>query len=408
MAVEAHYGLVDSKSRTAIPLKGVSVEAEICGYVLGLKSTLKYHNSSNDPLEVVFRLPLEQSHAVVGLTALIGGHKVRAELKEKQEAKLMYDDAIASGQTAALAEEKAGDIFSMSLGNFPSLTEAEIVLEIVGELPIDAEGEVRFSLPNTLKPRYVPAGSFDPLAPVGGAGTDVKRANVSTMQEFSLSILNQEVVDTVASPTHSIEVRREDRAGTKVDVALSDCSSESLAKDLVILIKHKQPHVPKALVELGMEDGSDFMKHAAVMINFFPEFPTTMPQSCREFIFLIDRSGSMCGSDIESAKQTLLLFLKSLPKDCRFNILGFGSTYVKLFKEASVKYSQESLDKALLHVQQIAANMGGTELLPPLKDVLSVKPPGGIPREVFVLTDGSVSNTHSCIDIVKRNASTSR
>ena len=109
--VEQVFGLILKDKRTPLPLKDVSVEAEIQGYVLGLKSTLNYANESPDPVEVVFRFPLEQSHAVVGLTAVIDGRKIKAQVKEKEEARADYDDALASGRSAALAEEKSGDVF---------------------------------------------------------------------------------------------------------------------------------------------------------------------------------------------------------------------------------------------------------------------------------------------------------
>ena len=139
-------GLLVKGKNTALPLQDVSVKADITGFVLGLRSTLKYFNDAAEPAEVVFRFPLEQSHAVVGLTAVIDGRRIRAQIKEKEEARAAYDDAIASGQSAALAEEKSGDVFSISLGNLPPEKEAEIQLQVVGELGIDAEGGVRFSL----------------------------------------------------------------------------------------------------------------------------------------------------------------------------------------------------------------------------------------------------------------------
>ena len=403
MAEEDMFGLVCLKTKTPVPLKDTVVEAEISGYVLGLKSTLKYHNASADPLEVVFRFPLEQSHAVVGLSALIDGHKIRAELKEKEEARMMYDDAIASGQTAALGEEKTADIFKVSLGNLPAGKEAEIELQLVGELPIDAEGEVRFSLPTALKPRYVPSGSTDPLAGVGGE--QVLTAGVSSVGKFKLCVCDQETIETVTSPTHSLSVQREQDSDL-VTVTLSE-SSQSLATDLVICLKHKQPHTPKALVEQGNPEGKDFMKQSALMINFFPEFGQ-VESLCCEFLFLVDRSGSMRGNYINSARETLLLFLKSLPDDCHFNIIGFGSRYVKLFEKGSVPYSQATLDEAITHTKGMFANLGGTELLPPLKDILQGKPPKGLSRQVFVLTDGSVSNTQACVDLVKKNVATAR
>ena len=88
----------------------------------------------------------------MSLAALVDGRRIRAEVKSEEEARAEYDDAIASGQTAAFAKEKSGDIFSVCLGNLPPQKEAEIFLQLVGELPIDAEGEVRFSLP-TMHPQ---------------------------------------------------------------------------------------------------------------------------------------------------------------------------------------------------------------------------------------------------------------
>ena len=404
--MEANFGLVlKLKGRwKALPLKDVSVEAEIQGYVLGLESTLKYANESAEPAEVVFRFPLEQSHAVVGLTAIIDGRKIKAQLKEKEEARADYDDALASGQSAALAEEKSGDVFSISLGNLPAGKEAEIHLKLVGELGIDAEGSVRFSLPSSLKPRYSPAGSSDPLAGVGGgAQAQVDQASTSCVQHFQLTVLNAKEVAEVTSPTHTITATRsngEDRIGVVL------AGSETLVGDLVILIKHKLPHAPTALVEGGSSEREGIMKAPAVMINFFPEFDN-VDAAC-EFIFLVDRSGSMSGGFINSARETLILFLKSLPEGCNFNIIGFGSRYEKLFSAVSVPYTQESLDKATRHAREMQANLGGTELLQPLEYIFREKSTSGLPRQIFVLTDGAVSNTDACITRVRQNVKNSR
>ena len=401
--VEQKFGLLVKGNQTALPLKDVSVEAGVRGYVLGLKSTLRYANESPDPMEVMFRFPLEQSHAVVGLTAIIDGRRIKAQVKEKEEARADYDDALASGQSAALAEEKSGDVFSISLGNLPPQKEAEIHLQLVGELGIDAEGSVRFSLPSTLKPRYTPAGASDPLASVeGGAQGQVEHASTSSVQHFKLTVLNAQGVAEVTSPTHTITTTRND--DDKIDVLLA--GSQPLSSDLVIQIEPKAPHAPTALVESGSSEKEGIMKAPAVMVNFFPEFDN-VDAAC-EFIFLVDRSGSMSGGFINSARETLILFLKSLPEGCNFNIIGFGSSYEKLFPAVSVPYTQETLDKATQHAQGMQADLGGTELLRPLDYIFGEKTTSGLPRQIFVLTDGAVSNTDACIRKVKENAARSR
>ena len=402
---EERFGLIVTNKKTPLPLRDVSVRADIQGYVLGLKSTLTYINDSSEPVEVLFRFPLEDSHAVVGLTAVIDGRKIKAEIREKEEARAAYDDAIASGQSAALGEEKSGDVFSIALGNLPPQKSAEVHLDLVGELPIDAEGMVRFSLPSTLKPRYTPAGSVDPLASVSGAPeSQVEHSSVSGVQGFELSVLNasSQVAD-VTSPTHSIRSIR-DAADDKVIVTLAE--EKSLDRDLVIQIEHKRPHEATVLTESGGEGSKEFLGDPAVMVNFFPELEHS--EAACEFIFLVDRSGSMSGSYIRSARDTLILFMKSLPENSRFNIIGFGSSFEKLFSESSVPYSQETLDRAMAHLQNLQANLGGTELLAPLDAIFRSPASLGFVRQVFVLTDGSVSNTERCIQKVKDYASSAR
>ena len=116
----------------------------------------------------------------------------------------------------------------------------------------------------------------------------------------------------------------------------------------------------------------------------------------------------MSGGFINSARETLILFLKSLPEGCNFNIIGFGSRYEKLFSAVSVPYTQETLDKATRHAQEMQANLGGTELLQPLEYIFGEKITSGLPRQIFVLTDGAVSNTDACIRKMKENIAKSR
>lgn len=383
-----------------LPLKSCSVRAEVQGYVVGLNSTLKYVNNGDNPVEVLFRFPVDESFAVVGMEAVIGGKTITSQIKKKEEAKKDYVDAMARGATAALGEEKSGDIFSISLGNLPVHAEAEIHLKLVGELPIDAEGGVRFTLPAVLKPRYTPIGSVDPLTPMGGGA---QQGQAPAVYDFQMAVKSDDVAD-VTSPTHTLSVNRDDGI---VNVTLSGADAQPLKKDLVILIHHAEPHSPKVVYELGdaSKSQSSYMGAPAVMLSFFPEFE--VKRAAGEFIFLVDRSGSMRGSYIRSASETLILFLKSLPPGCSFNIIGFGSHFSCLFDE-SVPYNQENMKVAVRHADSLQADLGGTELLAPLTHVFKQRPIPGLPRQIFVLTDGSVSNTQSCIDAAIKNANNSR
>jgi hypothetical protein len=77
----------------------------------------------------------------------------------------------------------------------------------------------------------------------------------------------------------------------------------------------------------------------------------------------------MDGTYIKLAVEALKLFLHSIPLGSKFNIISFGSDYAKLFP-TSVEYGEETFAKALFAVKKFSADMGGTELFRPLKDVL--------------------------------------
>ena len=393
-------GLV-STDKIVLPLKNVVVQVKVKGYLVGISSTLSYSNDTSNPLEVSFRFPLEESFAVVGLEAIIDGRKIKGEVQEKQKAKDMYEGAIASGLSAAYAEEKSGDIFSLSLGNLPSGSEAQISIKMVGELPIEADGRVRFTLPSVLKPRYTPEGSSDPLA--AAQHPSVKQASVAGVFEFRMRVKGSAKVAEVSSPTHKLKI--DQTAGGAVNVCIAE--EGPLRGDVTILIGYNDPHEPMAIVEPAIERSkTKEMKSKAVMLNFFPKF-ASIEAAC-EFIFVVDRSGSMGGSYIKSASETLVLFLKSIPEGCYFNIVSFGSRYESFFP-SSQPYNQETMEKATRFAEKMQADFGGTELLAPLQSIFKQKSQSsGLPRQVFILTDGSVSNTDSVISEVRKNSHSTR
>lgn len=78
-----------------------------------------------------------------------------------------------------------------------------------------------------------------------------------------------------------------------------------------------------------------------------------------EYIFLLDRSGSMGGSRIKKAVEALCLFLKSLPEDTFFNVISFGSGS-QLLHNQSIKYNDAILNKSIESISKMTADMGGT------------------------------------------------
>ena len=107
----------------------------------------------------------------------------------------------------------------------------------------------------------------------------------------------------------------------------------------------------------------------AVMASFTPseedcQRTINNTEVTNEFIFVVDCSGSMSDENkIELARQAMLLFLKSLPVNCHFNIIRFGSKHQALFKEITTIYKEENTQKAEQLTKSMSADLGGTELV---------------------------------------------
>lgn len=59
-------------------------------------------------------------------------------------------------------------------------------------------------------------------------------------------------------------------------------------------------------------------------------------------------------------------------------------------------------------IQRMQADMGGTNMLSPLKWVLRQPLRRGHPRLLFLITDGSVNNTGKVLELVRNHASSTR
>ncbi|XP_061072887.1 von Willebrand factor A domain-containing protein 5A-like isoform X2 [Conger conger] len=403
------WGLLTEKNEP-VPLKQVEVEVQVRGHVASVSSTLQYENKEERPLEAIFVFPLEGDTALCHFSAKIGETEVVAELQEKQKAKERYDDAISSGQQAFLLEEseESPDVFQLSVGSLPPGEKASVTLSYVTELAVQADEALRFCLPAVLNPRYAPQDS-------GSVPQVTSARSVPYTLSLSVQLSSPSPISKVESNCPLEPLKYLNTEKTQATVNLSP--GHTFDRDVELLAYYSGAHQPTAIVEMGQPNAKSgsLMADPVVMLSLYPEFPaavTSSLASCGEFLFLVDRSGSMrCkmhsgpGAQlrIHSARDTLLLLLKSLPIGCFFNIYGFGSTHDSFFPK-SVEYSQESMDQALEKVGVMQADLGGTEILSPLKHIYSQPCLPGHPRQLFIFTDGEVWNTKEVLDLVKRNA----
>ncbi|KTF88234.1 hypothetical protein cypCar_00013650 [Cyprinus carpio] len=244
---------------------------------------------------------------------------------------------------------------------------------------------------------------------------------------FHLEIRGPYLLAGLESPSHAIRADADPSARSATSIVVTLADKYTYDCPVEILIYPSEPHLPHVLIEDGdmtpeeydehLKGRSDYIKatkkdcsnektvdiirkrlhkdllhNPVVMLNFCPNL-SSMTSDLRsiqgEFIFLIDRSGSMSGVNINRVKDAMVVILKSLFPACLFNIVGFGTKFKTLFA-TSQSYNEESLALACEHVRKIRADMGGTNILAPLNWILRQPMQRGHPRLLFLLTDGAM------------------
>ena len=115
------------------------------------------------------------------------------------------------------------------------------------------------------------------------------------------------------------------------------------------------------------------------------------------FIFIVDRSGSMSGSKMDTTIEALILFIKSLPFGSRFEIISFGTKFDKMSKsDEGFQYDDETLEKVIKQVEQMRANYGGTNILLPLHEAIN-QIQTKLNKRIFLITDGEVDDRNTVI-----------
>ncbi|XP_059123640.1 von Willebrand factor A domain-containing protein 5A-like [Peromyscus eremicus] len=394
-----------------VALKSIAVTLSIKDFVAGVSATLNYENEEKVPLEAFFVFPLDEDSAVYSFEALVDGKKIVAELQDKYQAHLKFEEDLPGGfQTYLLEEDKCSrDVFRCNVGNMQPGSKVALTLKYVQELPLEDDGALCYVLPAVLNPRYCLSDQsvescLDLKTPI------VPLEDLPYTLSMVATISSQLGIRTIQCncPLSSIDYTGENKTSAQVTLA----EGHKFDRDVELLIFYRNVHSPSVAVEMGMpERESDTLMGApSAMVSFYPEIPEVETSTkCGEFVFLMDRSESMkrpmssqnrSQLRIDAAKETLILLLKSLPLGCYFNIYGFGSTHEAFFPK-SVKYTQESMEKAVEKVKLMMADLGGTEILTPLRKVFRKTPIPGHPLQVFVFTDGEVAETFNVIKEVK-------
>ncbi|KAF4417383.1 Vault poly [Fusarium acutatum] len=351
-----------------------------------------------DELRYVF--PLYDGVSVVAFTCTVGSRVIKGVVKERQKAQQVYNEAKARGQTAGLFKQslEAADTFTTTIGNVPAGEKVQVDITYLGELKHDAQVDgLRFTIPTQIVPRY-------------GDSESLPSSNVIQKEGFSLTIDAEmpdgSAIKSIQSPSHPLSVEIGTTSTTKSqDPSLQRASATlqqgttHLEQDFVVQVVATKLGEPSAILETH----PTIPNQRAIMTTLVPKFK--LPAEKPEIVFICDRSGSM-GSQIPGLKTALQIFLKSLPVGVKFNICSFGSHFSFLW-DRSQSYSQETLDKAVQHVETFDSDYGGTEMYQPFEATFQ-KRYKDMNLEVFLLTDGEIWDQDRLFQLINKEVADSK
>ncbi|KAK2822328.1 hypothetical protein Q5P01_022393 [Channa striata] len=173
---------------------------------------------------------------------------------------------------------------------------------------------------------------------------------------------------------------------------------------------HKDSEPERKLEFLRKRYHKDILSSPVLMLNFCPDLmcePLELHKVTRELVFLVDRSGSMSGTSIHRVKEAMVVALKSLPSRTLLNIVGFGTNIKPLFASSKL-CTDVTLMQAYEYVQRMRADMRGTNLLGALSWVYQQPMQRSYPRQIFIITDGSISSVAKVLELVRRNTCSGR
>lgn len=267
-------------------------------------------------------------------------------MKEKEEARNTYDDAIASGHGAYLLEQSSEEMFTASIGNLPPKKQVIVWLTYVMELEFNDAGQLRLVLPEQ---KFAPDGIETLTFPAPSA------QELFNSERTVPAGLTMDVIFEMSSPitqiiceSHPDVVKTEIFSGDPRRGSLKmPTTPKPLVVDLEILVQLEDPSKLSAFAQKN--DKGD----VCAMVSFFPRLMDV--DALGEIIFLVDRSGSMQGSKMKRTVETMQIFMRSLSEGVKFNIVSFGSSFSMLFPK-SKEYSEASLAEATKHLSTMAAS----------------------------------------------------
>lgn len=368
----------------AAPAVDTEVHLRVRGLIVRGEVTQRFRNPEPACAEAVYAFPLPDDAAVDALRMTIGQRVIEGEIREREEAGQIYDQARSEGMKASLLTQERPNLFTISIATIAGGEEVSVTIDYQ-ESAEYRDGVFRLRFPMTVAPRYTPAGTAPAGPPVTLSRLNPIHLTVDLDSGFSLR--------RVESPTHTIGTSV--ISGSHQMIALQGDVPADRDFELVW-----QP-------DLGSEPKSAlFTENEYALLMLMPPSGggVRLP---KESIFIIDTSGSMGGPSITEAKAALVTALDHLGAQDRFDIVEFNSVTRTLW-DAPRPATSGNIAEAKKFVESLQAD-GGTEMLPALEAALrDSSQADGTVRQVIFMTDGQVGNESQLFAFIREHLGRSR
>lgn len=402
--------LKDGERLVEAPQLGTDVDLTVSGPTARARISQIFRNPTESWIEAVYVYPLPDGGAVDTLKMVVGDRIIVGDVKERNAAKVMYEEAKANGQKAALIEQERPNIFTNSVANIgPGET---VVVQIEYQEPVRQSGnEFSLRIPLVVAPRYNPAPVVQTVN-LDARGWGTVSDPVPDRERIEPPVLDPRV----DAPVNPVAIRINLHAGFQLGEVKSEhhtVKMEAPTGDTRIITLDDKVVAADRDFELTWKSAADtapsvgLFRERVAGSDYLLAFVTPpaladaeQQRRPREVVFVIDNSGSMGGTSIIQAKASLLYGLEHLKPADRFNVIRFDSTMDVLFPD-TVPADSVHLEEAKRFVSALQAN-GGTEMVPPMKAALTDNrgADSNFLRQVIFLTDGEIGNEQELFDTI--------
>ncbi len=378
-----------------LPLKETKADVRITGVIADVVVTQVYRNEGSRPINARYIFPASTRAAVHGMTLTVGTQRVRAQIRETEVAQKEFNQAQAEGKSAALLKQQRPNVFSMSLANV--MPEDEIRVELhYSELLVPTEGTYEFVYPTVVGPRY--SNQPEQGAPANDLWVKSPYQHQGQAPTYSFDIQARVAagmpVQELWCPSHQTLVEWQDADTAMVRLDPSEVAGGN--RDYILRYRLEGQQVETGLLLYPGQKENFFLLMVQPPARVTPaEIPS------REYIFVLDVSGSMYGFPLDTAKTLMRELIGGLRPTDSFNILLFSGGS-RLLSPRSLPATPENLQEALATIER-EHGCGGTELTAALQRALDLPGEQGISRSTIVVTDGYVDAEASTFELIRAN-----